>query len=448
MRVQITGLNNEGEGVARVGDDNFVLFVPGALPGEIAEVRVVTKKKNYGVAKILECTCDSPHRTAPRCPSFGRCGGCQLQHISYEEQLSMKRRAVADALSRIGGIAAPEVRECIPSPSQWGYRNKAALPVQSFRGEKLHTGFYKPRSHDIVPYAGCPVMQDGINEGLDMLICELRKAGFSGAGANGAGLIRHIVMRETYCSGEKLCAVITRRRPSQKETETLRAAARAVPGLAGMVCNINAGEGNFIWGEKTFTICGKNTITEKLGKYSFTFEASSFFQVNSRQALALYRHVSALASGKSPGNILELYSGVGSLTAFLAAGARSVTAVESWLPAAKYIKQNAARNGMDNITHYTAQAEDIAEELASRRFDTVVLDPPRTGCGEKVTEAILKIAPERVVYVSCNPATLARDAKRLAEGGYKLIEAAPFDMFPQTGHVETVALLALKGSIQ
>ena len=445
LNVTITGLNNEGEGVVRVGDEGFVLFVPGALPGESAEVRLVTKKKNYGVAKVLSRGGDAPARAKPRCPLFGRCGGCQLQHISYEEQLAMKRRTVEDALRRIGGFAEPPVAACVPSPSIWGYRNKASLPVQSARGENFAAGFYKTRSHEIVPYRGCPVLLPEIDEGLQKITAALRAAGFRGARENGgrpAGLVRHIVMRQARFTGEKLIAVIATRRPSDKERALLSRAAAGIKGLAGIVWNVNANPGNFIWGGETVTICGKPVITEKLGEYSFAFEASSFFQVNSEQALALYRRAAALASEGGAREVLELYSGVGSLTAFLAAQANRVTAVESWLPAAKYIKQNLARNGMDNVEPRTAQAEDIAEELASRRFDTVVLDPPRTGCDEKVIDAILKISPERVVYVSCNPATLARDAKRLASGGYKLCEATPFDMFPQTGHVESIVLLS------
>lgn len=445
LNVTITGLNNEGEGVVRVGDEGFVLFVPGALPGESAEVRLVTKKKNYGVAKVLSRGGDAPARAKPRCPFFGRCGGCQLQHIFYEEQLAMKRRTVEDALHRIGGFAEPPVAECVPSPSVWGYRNKASLPVQSARGENFAAGFYKTRSHEIVPYRGCPVLLPEIDEGLQKITAALRSAGFRGARENGgrpAGLVRHIVMRQARFTGEKLCAVIGTRPLSKKEAALLSEAAAGIKGLTGLVYNINPNPGNFIWGEKTVRICGRQTITEKLGEYLFEFEASSFFQVNSEQALALYRQAAALAAEGGAREVLELYSGVGSLTAFLAARAGRVAAVESWLPAAKYIKQNIARNGMDNVEQRTAQAEDIAEELASRRFDAVVLDPPRTGCDEKVIDAILKISPERVVYVSCNPATLARDAKRLAAGGYKLREAMPFDMFPQTGHVETVVLLS------
>ena len=164
LNVTITGLNNEGEGVVRVGDEGFVLFVPGALPGESAEVRLVTKKKNYGVAKVLSRGGDAPARAKPRCPLFGRCGGCQLQHISYEEQLAMKRRTVEDALRRIGGFAEPPVAACVPSPSVWGYRNKASLPVQSARGENFAVGFYKTRSHEIVPYRGCTVLLPEIDE--------------------------------------------------------------------------------------------------------------------------------------------------------------------------------------------------------------------------------------------------------------------------------------------
>ncbi|OUO92619.1 23S rRNA (uracil(1939)-C(5))-methyltransferase RlmD [Cloacibacillus sp. An23] len=444
LNVTITGLNNEGEGVVRAGDEGFVLFVPGALPGESAEVRLVTKKKNYGVAKVLSRGGDSPARVNPRCPLFGRCGGCQLQHISYEEQLAMKHRTVEEALRRIGGFDKPPVAQCVPSPSEWNYRNKASLPVQSARGENFVSGFYKTRSHEIVPYRGCPVLLSGIDDGVKKIAYALRERGFRGVrekGGPASGLVRHVVMRQARFTGEKLCAVIGSRPLSKKETSLLTEAAAGIKGLTGLVYNVNPNHGNFIWGEKTITIYGKPTITEKLGEYSFTFEASSFFQVNSEQTLALYRRAAALAVEGGARKILELYSGVGSLTAFLAAHARHVTAVESWQPAAKYIKQNAAQNGLDNIEPYTAQAEDLAEELSARNFDTVVLDPPRTGCDEKVTDAILKISPERVVYVSCNPATLARDAKRLAAGGYKLAEAAPFDMFPQTGHVETVALM-------
>ena len=446
IKVTISDLNNEGEGVVRAGDERFVVFVADALPGEEVEARLVTKKKNYGTAKVLRRLSESPERITPACGIFGRCGGCQLQHISYGAQLRMKRKTVVDALERIGGIEAPNVHECVPSPELWGYRNKASLPVQSLGGESLRAGFYRPRSHDIIPYSDCPVLLPQINRNLNGLLAALREEGFCGAREGRRSLpnelIRHIVVRQAQFGEDSLCAVIGRRPLSKKEEKSLRSAAQKIKGLSGMVYNINDSPGNFIWGGRTIPIYGAELMSERLGRYKFTFEASSFFQVNSAQALSLYEYAAGLALDGAPGKILELYSGVGSLTAFLAAGGAEVTAVESWLPAAKYIAGNAERNGIKKIVPHTAQAEDIAESLSGSRCDVVVVDPPRSGCDEKVIAAMLKTVPERIVYVSCNPATLARDIKLLAEGGYTPLEARPFDMFPQTGHVETVALLS------
>ena len=449
IKVTISDLNNEGEGVVRAGDERFVVFVADALPGEEVEARLVTKKKNYGTAKVLRRLSESPGRITPACGIFGRCGGCQLQHISYGAQLRMKRKTVVDALERIGGIEAPNVHECVPSPELWGYRNKASLPVQSLGGESLRAGFYRPRSHDIIPYSDCPVLLPQINRNLNGLLTALREEGFCGAREGRRSLpnelIRHIVVRQAQFGGDSLCAVIGRRPLSKKEEKSLRSAAQKIKGLSGMVYNINDSPGNFIWGGRTIPIYGAELMSERLGIYKFTFEASSFFQVNSAQALSLYEYAAGLALDGAPGKILELYSGVGSLTAFLAAGGAEVTAVESWLPAAKYIAGNAERNGIKKIVPHTAQAEDIAESLSGSRCDVVVVDPPRSGCDEKVIAAMLKAVPERIVYVSCNPATLARDIKLLAEGGYTPLEARPFDMFPQTGHVETAALLVKTG---
>ena len=449
IKVTISDLNNEGEGVVRAGDERFVVFVADALPGEEVEARLVTKKKNYGTAKVLRRLSESPERITPACGIFGRCGGCQLQHISYGAQLRMKRKTVVDALERIGGIEAPNVHECVPSQELWGYRNKASLPVQSLGGESLRAGFYRPRSHDIIPYSDCPVLLPQINRNLNGLLAALREEGFCGAREGRWSLpnelIRHIVVRQAQFGEDSLCAVIGRRPLSKKEEKSLRSAAQKIKGLSGMVFNIHDSPGNFIWGGHTIPIYGAELMSERLGRYKFTFEASSFFQVNSAQALSLYEYAAGLALDGAPGKILELYSGVGSLTAFLAAGGAEVTAVESWLPAAKYIAGNAERNGIKKIVSHTAQAEDIAESLSGSRCDVVVVDPPRSGCDEKVIAAMLKTVPERIVYVSCNPATLARDIKLLAEGGYTPLEARPFDMFPQTGHVETAALLVKTG---
>ena len=445
LTAAITGINSEGEGIARTGEDGFVLFVPGVLPGEEAEVRIVSKKKNYAAAKVIRRINDSPFRRVPRCPAFGRCGGCSLQHLSYPSQLLLKKETLKASLERIGGIEDPQIFDCVPSPSEWRYRNKASIPVQCAAGESIRAGFYKTRSHDIVPYRDCAIAAAEINEKTAEILSALRKSGLRGVRRDGAGgsreVIRHIVLRKARFTDDMLCAVICARALSPAETKALREALAAVGGLTGAVCNINASSGNFIWGEKSLPLFGSGTMREKLGEYEFIFEAGSFFQVNSEQTLALYNYAATLALEGSPPKILELYAGTGSMTAFLASGGAEVTAVESWEPAARYIAENAALNGIKTITPVTARSEDIIESLCGQYFNAVVLDPPRAGCDEKVTETLSAMKAERIIYVSCNPATLARDIKRLAEYGYKFMHAKPFDMFPQTAHVETVCLL-------
>lgn len=432
----ITDINNEGEGVVRVGDERFVLFVPDALPGEEVTCRVTRVKKNYGTAKALERHNDSPDRTPPRCPHFGRCGGCQLQHMNYDAQLRLKTKTVIDALTRIGGIEKPPVENCVPSPSQWGYRNKASLPVQNFARGGFIAGFYKPRSHDIVPFETCPVLLPKLEVNIKTVLSYLQKT-------NLTNFIRHIIFRTAQFTDESLCGVVGSRNLRKTEIEELKKlAAKNSSLINGLIYNKNISEGNFIWGDEFTTLYGASVMKEAIGDFKYTFEISSFFQINSAQTQNLYKQAAELALEGSPQNILELYSGVGSLTAYLAKGAKSVTAVESWEPAAKYMKENAAQNNLSNITPHSGRAEDIAAALAENKYDAVVLDPPRTGCQPEVIDAIVKISPKRIVYVSCNPATLARDIKPLTANGYELTSAQPFDMFPQTGHVETVCQLS------
>lgn len=448
-RFTITDLNNEGEGIVRVGGERFVLFVPDALPGEDVTCRLVQVKKNYGTAKVLERHSQSPDRTTPRCPHFGQCGGCQLQHMTYGAQLAMKTRAVRDAISRIGGIANPPVEECAASPAQWGYRNKVAVPVQRNTREKFTAGFYKPRSHDIIHLKECKVLLPGLEKKLLEIIDLLREMDFSGYNDGKENkvinFIRHIVLREGKFSQESLCGVVGTKKLSDSERKLLATQIQEkIPALNGLIYNKNDSTGNFIWGEQFEQVYGAAEMEEYLGAYKFRFEISSFFQINSQQTINLYKKTAELALANSPKRILELYSGVGSLTAFLAAGAERVTAVESWKPAAEYISVNTERNGQSNVEVYSGKAEEVISELSGNRYETVVLDPPRTGCAQEVTDAMLKIEPERIVYVSCAPATLARDIKLLTQEKYILKTALPYDMFAQTGHVETIAMLERK----
>ena len=441
----IREINNEGAGIVRLGDERFVVFVPDALPEEEVTCRIVQAKKNYAVAKVLERHNDSSIRIKPQCPVFGKCGGCQLQHINYASQLELKTKTVYDAIRRIGGVPDPSVNQCFPSPSQWGYRNKASLPVQNDRSQRFIAGFYKNRSHHIVPFTGCPVLLPKLESNVTSLLNDLKDAGLQGWNENNnhlIGFIRHLVFRTAKLTDQSLCAVVAGRSANRDEMRKLKNLAAAhSDDFKGMVFNKNISKGNFIWGDEFTSVYGETVMQEILGKYRFNFEMSSFFQINPEQALNLYKYASKMAEGDTPGNILELYSGVGTLTAFLSEGAKHVTAVEEWPQASKYLKINAELNGLDNITGHSGSAEDISEALSGEKFDTVVLDPPRTGCDPRVIASIIKIAPQKIVYVSCAPATLARDIKILISHGYTIKTIQPFDMFPQTGHVETVVLM-------
>ncbi len=445
LEVSITGLNNEGEGIARVGENDFVLFVPDALPGEKVSARIVTLKKKYGIAKVLKRFNDSPDRIKPRCADFGKCGGCQLQHINYAAQLKLKTQTVYDALSRIGGIENPPVFDCAASPSEWHYRNKASLPAQKDFKSRFKLGFYKKRSHDVVEFKACPVLFSEIEREILLLKQYFEDRKFNGYDEkqpkNAGNFIRHIVLRFAKFSGEFIGSVVVNRFPNEKEKAALAAIER-ISALSGLVLNKNDAQGNFIWGGVFRRIFGRQELKETFEKFSFVSEISSFFQINSEQALNLYKYTAEKAKECRAENILELYAGTGTLSCFLAENAKKVAAVESWRAASKYIACNAKLNNLDNIAVYEDTAEKISAELSDEKFDAIVLDPPRTGCDKTVLNAILKISPRNIIYVSCNPTTFARDCRILIESGkYKLVSAQPFDMFPQTGHVETVAVL-------
>ena len=445
-KFKITEINNEGEGIVRLGNERFVVFVPDALPEEEVTCRIVQAKKNYAVAKVLERHNDSSMRIKPLCPVYGKCGGCQLQHMDYESQLKLKTKTVYDAIRRIGGVSEPSVNKCIPSPSQWAYRNKASLPVQTDRREKFLAGFYKNRSHDIVPFIGCPVLLPMLESNVISIIKDLKEAGLEGWNEKShhiMGFIRHLVFRTAKFTDHSLCGVVAGRSANMDEARKLKNIATGhSDDIRGMVFNKNISKGNFIWGDVFSTIYGETVMQEVLGKYRFNFEISSFFQINSEQALALYKYAAKMAAGEYPENILELYSGAGTLTAFLSEAAKHVTAVEEWPQASKYLKINAELNGLNNITGHSGSAEDVSEALSGEKFNTIVLDPPRTGCDPRVIAAIIKISPQKIVYVSCGPATMARDIKSLMSNGYAIRNIQPFDMFPQTGHVETVLTMA------
>ena len=434
LRLEITGLSSDGSGIART--NRGVVFVASALPGELVEAELVKRRKDFSLARTVSVARPSPGRAVPHCSAFGQCGGCQLQHADYPLQLSLKAGLVRDAMTRLGGFA-PELfenLECVPSPLPWGYRNKASFPVQSLRG-RIVTGFYHAGSHRLIPIKTCPVNAAPLNALYGAVLKGLPSLPFGGYDeATHEGKLRHLVMRSGFHTGQTLLSFVLNGRLAAKGIKALVAA-----GAAGrpstLTLNHNSRPGNVILGTHTEPLIGTGRIAERLDKWTLEFDTTSFFQINTGQAEQLFRYAAEQVCGT---DVLELYSGVGSLTCFLASRAR-VTAVEEWRSAVAMAERNMKNNGLE-ARLLCAPAEEAVGDLRGS-YGTVVVDPPRDGCDRSVLEAIHTFRAPRVVYVSCNPATLARDARILAGRGYRLTSIRSFDMFPQTVHVETVAVM-------
>jgi 23S rRNA (uracil1939-C5)-methyltransferase len=443
IQVEITNLNSEGEGIARIGPsgENFVVFVPGLLPGERALCRVERKSKNYATASAVDILSVSPDRTAPGCPSYGVCGGCQLQHVSYEAQITLKRNILADAMKRIGHIDPGEIK-FFASDDQWGYRNKTVLPVG------FATGYYERRSHRIVPFEACPVLSPPLERAVLGMVSANVSSGLRGYDEKkGRGDIRGVSAR-TGCGGI-LTGTIVSHELNKREFGKLRDIHQKFMScerdISGSVLNIKTTRDNFVWGPVFRTLCGNRFLMTNLGEYEFDVDISAFFQINAPQAERVFSRVRAIIEHLGPSRTLELYSGVGSLSAYLAGVSGSLDVVEEWRPASRLMKGNMERNGIGNVRIFDISAESFfndPEKVVKGVYETIVLDPPRTGASEAVINGVIGAAPQNIVYISCNPATLARDAARITETGkYKIVVLEAFDMFPQTSHVESLCVM-------
>ena len=441
LELNITALSTDAAGIARTSKG--VVFVHGALPGETVKAEIVARKKDFSIADTVSIIKNSSGRAVPKCKYYGHCGGCQLQHADYETQLKLKADIVRDAMTRLGGFK-PELFEkltCEPSPDFWGYRNKAAFPVQNFKG-KIITGFYRAGTHRLELIRQCPVNAKKLNEIygkiLDGLENPKNKFPFDGYDEReNKGKLRHLIARTGINTGESLLSFVINGKLSAKSVKALANLGNSARPDT-LTINHNSKPGNVILGTYTENLLGSGIISERLGKYKLMFDTASFFQVNTGQAEKLFAYASNLAEGAE--NILELYSGVGSLTCYLAEKAKSVTSVEEWRGAVRMAVKNLSANNFENVNALCGRSEEIIEDLKNN-YDVVVLDPPRDGCERSVLEAINKFGVKKIIYVSCNPATLARDCKILFGHGYELIKIKAFDMFPQTAHVETVAEL-------
>ena len=439
--MQIDALGSNGEGIGRI--DGYTVFVEGALPGEKISVLIVKVKKNYGYGKLMEILEVSPERREPMCPVAKQCGGCQLQHLSYEAELAYKTREVKDVMERIGGIRNVEVKPALGMENPWRYRNKAQFPVG--RGKDgCAIGFYAKRSHRIVDTDQCFLQNACNDEIIGIVRAFLNEFNIPLYDEEKhKGLVRHILTRIGRNSGEiMVCFVINGKKLPNSDILVERL--KAVEGVVSIVLNVNKEKTNVILGQKIITLWGKDTITDSIDGIEFEISPLSFYQVNPIQTEVLYGKAVELAGLKGEETVLDLYCGIGTISLFFARKAKKVFGVEIVPEAIADAKKNAARNGITNAEFAVGAAEEVIPRLYKEEgitADIVVVDPPRKGCDEKLLETILQISPEKIVYVSCNPATWARDLAVLKEGGYELKEVQPVDQFSHSVHVEVVSLL-------
>ncbi|MDE7220162.1 MAG: 23S rRNA (uracil(1939)-C(5))-methyltransferase RlmD [Oscillospiraceae bacterium] len=439
--VTITGYTAEGLGVARI--EGQVVFVHGGVRGERCAVRILKPLKNAAFGRVEEILERSTARREPDCPHYPACGGCDFRHISYEEELEAKRQRVEDALRRIGG-ADVAVEEILGAETVDGYRNKCQFPV-SPNGK---IGFYRARTHNVVPVLDCRLQAPQANAAARAVEAYLRECGVPAYDeAAGTGLLRHIYVRVNREGQALVCLAVNGSRLPQEE-ELVRRIRSACPDTAGVVLNVNTRNTNVILGDRYRTLWGGDTLTDTLCGLTFRLSVPSFYQVNRDQAERLYGKAAEFAGLTGRETVLDLYCGAGTITLALAGHAGRVIGAEIVPEAVENARENARTNGIGNAEFFCGDAGAVAKKLAEEQLrpDVVVVDPPRKGLGEDIVPVIAAMAPERVVYVSCDPGTLARDVKRFAGQGYRAVKAAAVDMFPRTRHVETVVLLS-KGEI-
>lgn len=436
-RAHIDGYSSEGLGIARI--DGQVVFVHGAVRGETCDVLVMKVLKNAAFGKIAALVEPSPARRQPDCPYYGRCGGCDFRHMSYEEELWAKRARVQDALTRIGG-AEVTVEEILGAEQPLHYRNKSIYPI-SPAGE---VGFYRARSHQVVNVEHCLIQKpeaDALAQAVRDYIARFQVEPYNEA--TGRGLLRHLYVR-TSCRGESLACLLINgsRLPHEQEVvDMLRAAA---PGVCGVVLGENTRRGNAILGDRYRTLWGRDYLTDTLCGLELRLSVPSFYQVNHDQAQRLYEKALEYAGLTGRELAVDLYCGAGTITQVLARRARHVIGGEIVPEAIRDAEDSARRNGVENVEFLCGDASRLAAELRQRglRPDVICVDPPRKGLAPDVVEAAASMTPGRIVYVSCDPATLARDVARFAPLGYRPVRACAVDLFPGTAHVETVCLLS------
>ncbi|MGI5981435.1 MAG: 23S rRNA (uracil(1939)-C(5))-methyltransferase RlmD [Dysosmobacter sp.] len=433
----IDGYSSEGLGIARV--NGAVVFVPHAVRGEEIDLRITKVMKTSCAGEIVKIHDPSPERMEPECPYAGKCGGCAYRHLTYPEELWAKRQRVQDALTRIGGLDLT-VEEILGAKNPEHYRNKSQYPV----GADGSIGFFQARTHKVVPIRRCLIQTEAADRTAQAVGEWMRRYKISAYDeTTGKGLVRHVCVRVNR-KGESLCCVVVNGNKVPREPELAAYVTAAVPHTVGVLLNSNTRRGNVILGDKYRTLFGRNYLMDTLCGLEFKLSMPSFYQVNRDQAEMLYGKALEFAGLTGNETVLDLYCGIGTITLCLAKAAKRVIGAEIVPPAIRDAKENALRNHIENAEFFCGDAADIAAKLESDglRPDVVTVDPPRKGLAPEVIASVAAMGPEKVVYVSCDPATLGRDVKIFREFGYEAKRAAAVDMFPGTAHVETVVLLS------
>jgi 23S rRNA (uracil1939-C5)-methyltransferase len=441
----IEDMSETGEGIGKA--DGYTFFVKNALVGDIVEAHITKLLKNYGYARANELVKASENRVEPVCKKARPCGGCQLQELSYEGQLAFKHQKVKSHMERIAGIKDVEVLPVKGMEEPYYYRNKSQYPVQRGKDGRIVMGFYAGRTHDVIEMEDCM-----LNLGKDKEILEIVKEWMQTYQIEPydektqAGVIRHVMIRYGKYTGQMMvCLVVTREQLEGNAREELVKRLLEVEGMTSICLNVNKEKTNVILGNKMVLLYGKDYIVDKIGEVSYRISAQSFYQVNPMQTKVLYEIALEYAGLTGNEVVWDLYCGIGTISLFLAQKAKKVYGVEIVEPANENANENAKLNGMENVEFFCGKAEEVLpREYKEHQIyaDVIVTDPPRKGCDEKVIETMVQMKPKRIVYVSCNSATLARDCKMLEERGYKVEKIQPVDMFPQTTHVETIVKLS------
>ena len=456
--VKITDMGTDGEGIGHLEDsgalsgNGYTLFVKDAVLGDTVRAKVVKPKKGYAFARLEEVLEPSPDRVEPVCAYARQCGGCQLQAVSYEKQLAFKDRKVKNNLIRIGGFAPDFVEEIMEAPvgmeHPFHYRNKAQFPVGMDKNGRLIAGFYAGRTHTIIENRDCAL---GVAENkivLDIVLdfCTEKKIPAYDE-TTGKGLLRHVLIRKGFSTGQIMVCLILNGSSFAAEQELADRLFEKVPGMTSFSVNSNTERTNVIMGSKTRTIRGEDRIEDTIGGLVFTISPQSFYQVNPVQTENIYSQALSYAGLTGNETVWDLYCGIGTISLFLAQKAKQVYGVEIVPAAIEDAKKNAALNKIENAEFYVGKAEEVLPEKYEKDgvyADVIVVDPPRKGCDETLLSTMLQMKPKRIVYVSCDSATLARDLKILCEENYQLEKVAVCDMFPSSVHVETVACLERK----